>query len=323
MKLVAVSGVRNRTHAVHVLSFVRSLVGDGGSVVLADLDGGPFVGSEGTTAEWARFVADCPTVETVRSLPNRSLDVYVAVGKVGLKPLSGIVRTLRRTPRRIVVTDEGLGSYGSIRSRFAALRRERPGRSLSVLSSVLGDLAAAGVHAVRWPAYRCSDSGWSVHEPVRAEFARYRSHDWVAGSKRSWVGYFTQPWPEVGVGSTAAHLGRAETLRERCAAFGHDLLIVPHPAEPSDRYADFHVLGSTKPAELEAGLSALRLAVGETSTALLNNAAWFGIPSARVAHGADGFCGAPLDDRQRSLMRHFVGDPVPFSALAARLGPLA
>lgn len=321
MTTVAISGIRNRTHTVYALSFIRSLILNGESVTVTDLDGGAFVGSAATATEWTRFVAEHPQVESVRSLPtHRPLDYYVAVGKVGLKPLATIVQSLRRSPRRIVVTDEGLGSYGSTRSRLEALRRERPGRPLSIAVSVIGDLASAAIPATRWPAYRHVDSGWSAVDAVRQEFTRYRSVEWAPSGARPWVGYFTQPWPEVGVGSVAAHVRRAAGLRDLCAACGHDLLIIPHPAEPAGRYADFQVLGSAKPAELEGGLSALRLAVGETSTALLNNAAWFGIPSARVSHGPDAFCGAPVNGEQQSLLRDFLGDPVPVSALEERLG---
>lgn len=309
MTTIGVSGVRSRTHVVYLTSYLRTRAA-AGEIELFDLDDSPLLSGANPSPEWTAFTESCACSVRGSTALVGGPDVYVAVGRPGIKPILRMAAR-RRLPGKVVVTDEGIGSYGTSVARLGALVREGKSQPRAFATVLGGMFASTIVRSERWSTYLPRHGGWEVNQRVRDEFVRERTVSWAPSDGGPWVGCLLQPWPELGVGTEADQLRGLAQLQRHCERNGTRLLVIPHPSEPSSRYTGkFEVLPSDRPAELEAGLDRLSLLIGETSTSLLHHRALFNLPAMRLDHTVGGLPVPPLHGSQRSLMRHFLGAPV-------------
>lgn len=301
---VWVSGVRNPTHLVYVASWLRSQPGSAVGVI----DAGGFIArglvQHDDVRRWLGGVpgvevtlTDAPTGETPRA--------YVAVGVAGIKPWLALRRAnpLARLP--VIVVDEGLGSYGTVRSQFAAQVRQG-GRPARQAAKVAARSAARVLTSTRWSLYRHTDDRWAVNAAVADEFRRVQP----APSGR--VVYLSQPWPALGVTSRERYLGHLHQVQDAVASQGRELIIKPHPAENPRDFTDagLAVHETRTPAELDPEVIGAHAVLGTQSTALLNLASVHGRPALRVHFGDLDGLEAALSRRQASLLRAFLPPPV-------------
>lgn len=254
--------------------------------------------------------------EEWRAEPDESL-LYLAVGAPGLKVS---LRLLFANRRRIpcVVVDEGLGSYGTLRTRRLAGRREGRGRTRALARALTVSLTTWMFTTERWTMYRESPNGWTVDPRVAAEFRRQVSRAGAAagGLQAVLVG---QPWVELGQMTEARLRQVVREVDAACAASGLRLRIRPHPAEDRSRYFGYEVDADGTPIELDPSVVAASLVIGFNSTALLNLAALHQTPVVRLLIPELEPLFDAMSRRQRSLLDAVVPTAVRLDELPAQL----
>jgi len=325
---VTLSGVRNRTHLVHAASYVRHLLDSrAGEVVVRSLGTGGFLGRTTVTAEDViGFLPDDPRL-TVRTgpdpaalAPGREADwVYLAVGAPGIKPWARMVVHQPLHRPHVVVVDEGLGTYGTWRTRRDAWVRQGGGRLWPTLRAVAVSTAVARLTDERWALYLRDGlhepTRWRVNPPVADEFRRRVS---APGARTDRAVYLAQPWVALGLMPAEDYLAHLREIGAAAAAAGLGFVVRPHPADPDGLYRDLPVAVGHGPAEMDPEVVAARVALGATSTALLNLAALYGTTAVRVRHPLLAHLDRELGPDQRSLLDQFV----PLTAAAEDLAPL-
>lgn len=330
---VTLSGVRNRTHLVHVASYVRHLLATRtGTVVVRSLGTGGFLGR--TTVTPADVVAFLPadprlsvrTDPEPRALaPGHDVDwTYLAVGAPGIKPLARMVAHQPLHRPRVVVVDEGLGTYGTWRTRRDAWERQGGGRVWPTVRAVAVATACARLTDERWPLYlrdarAGAAAGWQVNPPVAEEFRRRVP---ATGPLRDRAVYLGQPWVAMGVLGADEYRRHLQEVEGAVRAAGLDFVVRPHPADPADVYAGLPVEPGDGPAEMDPAVVRSRVALGTTSTALLNLAALYGLRAIRVRHDGLAHLDAGLGADQRSLLEQFVPRTAAPGTLARELSAL-
>jgi hypothetical protein len=141
-----------------------------------------------------------------------------------------------------------------------------------------------------------------VNDAVAAEFRRASTTH--APSDR--VVFITQPWIDHGLITEAAYLAHLAAVAVEVERAGLEFVVRPHQTEAHGRYSQFDVYDSALPAELDPDVLGARLALGESSTALLNLAAVHGLPAARVVGPLAGLASIELSSTQTALFRRFV-----------------
>lgn len=317
---IVVTGVRSRTHLVHVSAYLRDALQEGEDLDVGYLIGGRFLGHATVEArDIARFLPDDPRlrVQLVERIddwaPGGDL-AYVAVGAPGIRPWLQLRRRAGRARIRVVVTDEGIGTYGTWRTRHDAWRRQGACEPWCAVRTTAVRVADRALTTQRFAMYAKSHD-WALDPRIAAEFRSRVCADDGAGADR--VVLLTQPWVEVGALPEAAYLAHVDQIRERVRADGRRLVVRPHPSEDPARYDDFETLTGDLPAELDGRVIGSAAVVGGTSTALLNCAALHGMEARRlVVPGLE-----HLEDRlgadQRSLMRRYLPAAVPVADLPA------
>lgn len=307
---VAVSGVRSRTHLIYIASYLRSLLDRGDVVEVSYLSGGRFIGT--ASVGDADLAVLLPTSEQlhIRVADNYAdwvvgSDVtYVAVSAPGLKPWARLKAANPTGSIAVVVTDDGIGSYGDRRSMRASYARQgRYGWWAPIRASGVA-FVRDRVTSQRWALYQ-KKQGWALDERVAAEFRRHLTTSVRATGR---VVCFTQPWVQLGVIPVQAYLAQIDSLREAVQAAGFEFVVRPHPGEPHSQYDGFNISPSQLPAELDSELLGSYAVIGECSTALLNLAAIYGIRAARLATPGLEFLDAELSKDQRSLFEKYVPD---------------
>lgn len=338
---VTLSGVRNRTHLVHVASYVRHLLATrAGEVVVRSLGTGGFLGRTTVTAEdVVDFLPGDPGLTVVTGpdpaalAPGDGVEwVYLAVGAPGIKPWARMVAHQPLHRPHVVVVDEGLGTYGTWRTRRDAWVRQGGGRVWPTVRALAVSTAVARLTDERWALYVRED-----HRPGRrpdgagpaaAHPARWRVNPAVADEFRRRLPsparrtdravYLAQPWVALGLLTADDYLAHLAEIGTAAAAAGLDFVVRPHPADPDDLYRGLPVAVGHGPAEMDPDVVAARVALGSTSTALLNLAALYGTTAVRVRHPRLDHLDLGLGPDQRSLLDQFV----PASAEPAGLAPL-
>ena len=325
---VTLTGVRSLTHLVYAASYLRHLLDADGTALEVGLVGlAPGLGRAVVTPEDVRaylpsddrLALDLDVSEEhflVR--PDRER-LLLSIGAPGLRVWSRMVRAGRGRPPRVVVVDEGIGSYGDVRTRLAAYRREGGGRAWPVVRAsavASGNRILTDVH---WSLYRSTRAGWIVDREVAAEFARRLEGP---ASPAGVAVYLTQPWPEVGIMAESDYLAHLDAVREQCASAGLRLVLRPHPSEDPDRYRGHDLLASRLPAELDASVVTAAAVVGANSTALLNLAAVHGTRCVRVTAEDLRPLERALGARQRSLLDTFLPPAIEVDRLGDRLREL-
>jgi len=302
---VVLSGVRGRTHLFYAASFLRTLPDE---LRVHFLQGPAFLGASVTPDEVRRYLPEQVSLEMCTStedLPPRGPVTYVAVGAPGLRPLFAMRRAQPFRRVHVVVVDEGLGSYGDRRTRYAAYRRQGGGAMRSAVRAAAVDLGARTLTGTRWPLY-LKDHDWAVFEPVAQEFRRALGPiDPTTADPRRAV-FLSQPWVDLRLSSEDRYLEHVARLAEGQAQLGRRLLVRPHPAEPPERFRDFPTMTQVGPAELDQQVVGAGIVIGASSTALLNLAALYGTPVQRVRPPGTEHLEARLSADQRDLLARYL-----------------
>lgn len=327
---VVVSGVASVSHLVHVAAYLRALLESrpGADVTVAMLGIVPFLGVRRVSA--TDVAARLPHSPRLRVVDGRAATqhasaqvelIYVAVGAPGIKPWLRL-RATSRGRLHVVVVDEGLGSYGDWRARWAASRRQRRGRRSPpgwlFLRAVTVALAQRHLTDERWALYRLAPAGWDVDPRVAAELRRGLATK-AADACREAV-LLSQPWVELGQLPAERYRAALAELVSACAAVGLALRIRLHPAEDRARYAGLPLDDGIGPAELDPRVIGAAVVLGFNSTALLNCAALQGMPSLRLQLPELAAVDAGMSPAQKSLFKQFVpwAVQVPDVAVALR-----
>ena len=321
---VVVTGVRSRTHLVHVSAYLRTALDATAPRDLVDvgyLGGGTFLGSATVDAsDVARLMPDDPRLR-VRMLdrlqqwsPGGEELVYVAVGAPGIRPWVELRRRAGLTRIRVVVTDEGVGSYGTWRTRHDAWLRQGVREPWCSVRTSAVELADRVLTTRRFAMYDAARD-WALDPVIAAEFRSRTSEGDGNGADR--VVLLTQPWVEMGALPQSAYLAHVADVRDRVAAMGLRLVVRPHPSENLSRYDSFETLVGDLPAELDGRVVGSAAVVGGSSTALLNLAALHDLRAWRlVVPGLE-----HLEDRlgadQRGLLRRYLPAAVEVGDLPA------
>jgi hypothetical protein len=336
---VFLSGVRSRSHLVYVSAYLRHLLARPGvgRVTVVNLGLGAFLGVDQVSpADVSSQLALGEQISTEhatgapswRGEPGEAL-VYLAVGAPGIKPYLRLLLANRRALHRVVV-DEGLGSYGGWRSRWAAGRRQGGRGPTAALRAVAVTSSQRLLTDERWALYRHSAVGWQADARIASEFrARLPL---TAGGGGDVVVLMSQPWVELGQLSAQRYLAVLDDARRACAAAGLTLLVRPHSAEDRARYVGLPLQGGLPagqgPAEMDRDVVDAAVVLGFNSTALINLAAVHGTPVLRLALPELADVEASMSPAQRSLLAAFVPGPIPIHALTdwlrahvPRLGP--
>lgn len=323
---VILSGVRSVTHLVYAASWLRHHAREvGGEVQVVVLDvGAGFGHARVGEAEVRAHLPDLPQlhVETeVREehwrAPAHVALTLLSIGLPGTRAWARLLVAGRGRRPRVVVVDEGIGSFGNLRSRRDAYRRQGGSAVRALVRAGVVSAAGAVLTDVHWSLYEPAGAGWVVRDDVAAEFRRRLSGTPPPGRRAV---YLTQPWPDIGVMPEAAYIEHLVAVRDQCAAAGIGLALRPHPSEDLRRYAGFDVVTGGAPAELAREVVGSRVVIGSNSTALLNLAAVHGTPALRVTAPELTPLETALTRRQRTLLDTFLPAPVGVGALAGRLG---
>ncbi|WP_018155332.1 hypothetical protein [Demetria terragena] len=319
---VLITGLANPTHLIYVGSYLRQLAWSGPIELFAPPGQRIDLRSESAQRLLPHDLDLTVAVGDDWMATQKAL-VYVSVGAPGLRAYTALRRRAPRRAIEVVVTDEGLGTYGTWRTRRQAGAREgvrEPWRTVRPLAVSAG---ARLLTSRRWPLYARNAGRWTVCDDVAEEFRRHISDRWASAPDRGRVVLLTQPWPELGVLSERDYLAHVDDTAAVVAQAGRTLSVCPHPLERPGRYADCDALDPHTPAELNPVVVHAAAVLGGPSTALLNLAAVHGVPAVRI-----GVPGRPdLDDdlctSQRTLLQEFVGAPVARAELAGTLADRA
>lgn len=309
MKYV-ITGVRSKTHLIHISALLRrELAARDGDLAVAHVGGGTFLGNSSVTADDVRrLLPDDPRVRL--SFPEGadrwSHDTaeltYISVGAPGIKPWISLRRNSIRRPVRVVVTDEGIGTYGDWRTRRDALARQgarEPWRSVRPLAIRAADRLLTGE---RFAMYDRSHD-WALNPLIAQEF---RGLVPTREPRSDRVVFLAQPWVELGVLRADDYLAHVAQVAAAVEAGGFRLAVRPHPAEDASRYRQYEVLDHSFTAEADPAIVASAGVVGGTSTALLNLAALYSLPAARLVVPGLEHLEAELGEDQRSLLDRYL-----------------
>ncbi len=314
---VTVSGVRNVSHLVHAHSYLTHLAATASwPVVVAYLGSGQFLGRDNVpAAEVDRLLGLHGQLAVER--PNGAARfearpgeerVLLCVGAPSVRALGRMVRADPRHPPRVVVVDEGIGTYGDRQTRLAAYRRQGGHGIWPVVRSAVVATADRVLTSERWPLYAPDASGrWAVVEEAAAPIrALLSGEDGPPGR----AVLLTQPWVDLRVVTEDRYLRHIDEIAAVLAERGLSLVVRPHPAEPTGRYAGRAVINTGIPAELDRAVISADLALGADSTALLDVAALWGTRAMRVTMPELGGLGRGLSEDQRALLDTYLPAPV-------------
>lgn len=280
-----ITGVRSKTHLIHIAAYLRHELADGTRQLdVAYIGGGRFLGNSSVTADDVRRLLPADPRLALRfpdGADRWAVDgelTYIAVGAPGIKPWIRLRRNGFRHRIRVVVTDEGLGTYGDWRTRRDALARQGAGQPWRTVRPVAIDAADRLLTSQRYAMYDKA-AGWALNEEIAAEF---RALVQVPSQRSDRVVFLTQPWVELGVLDADTYLAHVAEVARAVEADGLRLAVRPHPAEDPARYRGFEVLDAAFTAEADPVIVGAAGVVGGTSTALLNLAALHGLPAARL-----------------------------------------
>ena len=317
---VHVAGLASRTHLVYAASYLRHLLRrtTGPVEVVARPTGGFRGRTPLTDAEVTAGLPHDPLLTAVPAAAERrpgARTVLLSVGVPGIKPYLRLLADERRPPW-VVVCDEGLGTYGSLGTRHAALRREGSAEPKASIVAAARTGADRGLTDQRWRLYvRDRRQGWQIEPDVAEEFRRALTR---SGTPRRVAVYLTQPWVELGLLSADAYRRHLDAVAASCRSAGLRLQVRPHPVEEPGRYAGLDLITGPVPAELDARVVDASAVLGGPSTALLNLAAVHGVPAIWLRLPETRALEAAMSERQRSLLSAFV----PERAAAFDLVPL-
>ena len=239
----------------------------------------------------------------------------LSVGAVGIKPWFRLQARHWRTRVPVVVTDEGLGSYGTWRSRREAWRRQGVHEPWRSLRTAAVSTATRSLTSERWALHEETSAGWALNQDIVDEFRLLGTR---SAPTRKAV-FLSQPWPELGVMSENAYLHHVAEVADVCVRAGLEFSVHPHPAEHPRRYSAWSTMGKRPLAELDHGAINAAVVIGMSSTALINLAAIHHTPVMRVTTPELSKLDEKLSPRQASLLLHHAGPSVDSKAWPSTL----
>lgn len=322
---VFLSGVQSVTHLLYASSYLHHLIEDSGaSVTLVDLGVGQFLGRANVTAQDLREVLGDGTGLTVvgaegaarwHSEPGERC-IYMGVGAPGIKPYLRLRSAQPSRRLHVVVIDEGIGSYGSWRTKRDALRRQGGHEPWPTIRASAVSAARGLLTDERWALFLREGASWVVDDRVAATFRA----GMALPAHRAPLGVFlSQPWIDLGLITEASYLAHVRQVAEACRSAGLGFLLRPHPAEPARRYAGFELTTHHGPAELDPDVVGATVVIGATSSALLNVKALYGTPVIRVVAPELTHLDDELSAGQRSLLDAFLPVTRPIAELSEML----
>ncbi|TWE12125.1 hypothetical protein [Rudaeicoccus suwonensis] len=307
---VVITGVRSRTHLIHIAAYLRHQLTAGESLQVSYVGGasGSIGRASVTESDVRAFLPQDGALE-LEITGSEAYDApgdltYVSVGAPGIKPWVSMRRNGIRRSITTVVTDEGIGTYGDWRTRRDAWRRQGVPEPWRSVRAVAVETAAHTLTTTRWAMYDETDA-WSLQPDIAAEFRRH-SDGATPDPEDDRVVYLSSPWIELGVLSQDAYLQHLRDVAGDVAAVGKRLVVRPHPGEDPARYAEWEVIDGPLAAELDPRVISASGAVGGTSTALLNLAALYKMAAQRVVIPGLEHLETGLGSRQRALFDRFV-----------------
>lgn len=311
---LAVTGVKSRSHLVYLASYVRSLLAAGGTVRLSFIEVPAFLAAAPVTVADARaMLPDAETLSIEPGLPGwrfapGSDAVYASVGAPGLKVLLAMRKAEPRRRIRVVVTDEGIGTYGSFASRRAAIARQGAGLPKAGLRAALVQGSSRLLTSQRWAAYECRGTSWVPNPAVAQEFRRDLGEVAVGSDDTAVI--LTQPFVDLGLIDEAQYVAYVERLAQEAAAVGLRPLVRPHPAERTGRYANLELMDGVGTADLDPAVVRARVVLGGPSTAIVNLSAVYGARTVWVSEPSLAYLDTEVSRDQAGIFRAFLGEPV-------------
>lgn len=316
---VTLAGIRSPTHLVHAGGYLRHLLATTtGAVVVDYLGSGSFLGRDNVRREHLDALLPGDLRLTVL-LPGEDREVaggrregrrvLLCVGAPGIKPYARLVLRERSRPE-VVVVDEGIGSYGTWRTRRDAWRRQGGREPWPTVRSWAVTAASRLLTDRRWALYERVGVTWRVVPEVAAAFAEVTPVTLTARGPDTYAVYLTQPWVELGLVTDEEFATHLQQVAAACAEAGLVFAVRPHPAERAGRYTTWRELARDLPAELDPAVLGAALVIGTDSTALLNLAAVRGRPALRVSVPQLSQLEQGLGQEQRGLLDAFLPRPV-------------
>lgn len=326
------SGITSPAHVVYGAAWLRQFADDGLTVVVWPPRS--FLGRESVTLDHVRAalpdgVQVLPLATAgLRGRPDELL-AYLSVGVPGIKPWFRLhaANPWRRIP--VVVTDEGLGSLGTLANRVQSFDRESShltgaGWVVARLRSRVRALAHAAASRwlvnTRWSLYRPDgNGGWHFNEQLAEQLRQAVPTTHRAGDEPNRAVFCAQPWVELGQIGLADYRTWLRAMADIVEADGYQFAVRPHPAEDVSHYEGFEVLPVSGPAETDPNCTSAALLLGISSSSLLNLAAIHQIPAIRVLPDQLGGLERTMGPRQASVLRYFLHEPATLDTLAERL----
>jgi hypothetical protein len=323
---VYLSGVASRTHVLYAASYLRHLLASGAPhVVVVSLGLRPFLGEHRVSEDDVRgLLPDDERLEVVTGLPPAEPGgedrVYLAIGSPGLKPLARLRLQHPGRRLRVVVVDEGLGSYGTWRTRRDAWRREGHAAWWATTRALVVEAGRRALTDERWALYRHTRGGWVVDQAVAGALLPPADGE----DRQPHAVLLAQPFVQLGLLTDDETRELVVAVAAACQEAGLRLLLRPHPAEPTLATVEgVEVLPSTSPAEVDPMVRSARAALGTASTALLNIAALGLAPTVRLDVPGTRHSEAALSDTQREILATFLPRAVPVEELPRALKNLS
>lgn len=320
-------GLTSLTHVIYGASWLRQLrARTTGGLTVAVAKTHSFLGSGRLTLD--DVAAELAGIDGLRVVPApadlripRGYEAtYLSVGAPGIHDWLGMHRANPLTRIPVVVTDEGLSSYGTWRTRRDAWRREGGAEPRTTVRALAFTGARAALTSTSWLLHRRSPDGWMLRTPIAQEFRRRAER----GRPSELAIFCSQPWVELGLVTASQYTSFVLTVARQAEEAGLRFAVRPHPVEDASRYAPYlRVLDGGTPAEFDPSCVDAAVVLGASSTALINLAAVHGVPAVRVHHPAVAQLDHGLSRDQESLIDTYLGVPVSPTALARALGRLA
>lgn len=242
---------------------------------------------------------------------------YVSVGAPGLKALVNLRRANGARSIHVVVTDEGIGTYGSVITRRDAMRRQGVHPVVAAAKASVIATAARLLTSERWPAYRRVGGTWRVVPEVAQEFVHHTEGAPPSAGRTAVI--LTQPFVDLDLVSEADYVAYVRGLAETCAAANLDVVVRPHPSEDVRRYAEFDVMPGRGTAELDPLVIGAHVVLGGPSTALINLAAMFDANVVWVSEPSLTYLDTDVSRAQTEIFNAFLGEPVSPDRVAERI----
>lgn len=319
MKQLIISGAKSRSHLVYLASYLRTIVGKDDAVTAFFLPLPPFLHADAVTLEDARaaFPDGLVIKEGLADWSAQDETTYICVGAPGIRVLRTLTKAMGRkvSSLRIVVVDEGIGSYGDMRAALAARLRQGEKLPVAALKAALG-AGLRHVPAQRWATFVKKGEHWGLNAKVVAEFSRYASESEVRSNEAV---ILTQPFVDMKLTSEEAYLNYVSKLAAAAKENGLRPVVRPHPAERPGRYKDFAVMDDIGTADLDPQVLQAAVCMGGPSTALINVAAMGGVPVVWTSAPGLEFLDTDVSSAQQEIFSTFLGLPVPLDAVASAL----